>query len=45
LRYEPSRNGALFPHLYGTLPLAFVKWARPIARGRDGHFVLPQECM
>ena len=21
LRYEPSRGGALFPHLYGTLPL------------------------
>ena|SRR5581483_5871216 len=24
LRYEPSRNGELFPHLYGSLPLAAV---------------------
>ena len=45
LRYEPSRNGAQFPHLYGTLPLSFVQWARPIMRGRDGVFVLPQECV
>src|SRR5260370_30616548 len=22
LRWEPSRQGALFPHLYGTLPLS-----------------------
>jgi len=24
LRYEPARGGALFPHLYGTLPVAAV---------------------
>ena len=24
LRWEPSRGGALFPHLYGDLPLAAV---------------------
>ena len=24
LRWEPSRGGALFPHLYGTLPLSAV---------------------
>jgi uncharacterized protein (DUF952 family) len=44
LKYEPSRDGALFPHLYGTLPLSFVKWVRPIRRGPDGSFVLPKEC-
>jgi uncharacterized protein (DUF952 family) len=44
LRFEPSREGALFPHLYGTLPLTFVKWAKPILR-RDGVFVLPPECV
>ena len=43
LKYEPSRDGALFPHLYGTLPLTFVKWAKPIRRGADGEFLLPQE--
>jgi uncharacterized protein (DUF952 family) len=45
LKHEPSRDGALFPHLYGTLPLAFVKWVKPIARNPDGSFVLPKECV
>ena len=44
LKYEPSRGGALFPHLYGTLPLTFVKWVKPIRRGVDGAFLLPREC-
>jgi uncharacterized protein (DUF952 family) len=44
LRFEPSRGGALFPHLYGTLPLALVKWAKPILR-RNGVFALPPECV
>ena len=26
LKWEASRGGALFPHLYGDLPLAAVKW-------------------
>jgi uncharacterized protein (DUF952 family) len=25
LRWEPSRRGALFPHLHGTLPLSAVR--------------------
>jgi uncharacterized protein (DUF952 family) len=45
LKVEPSRDGALFPHLYGTLPLTFVKWVKPIARNPDGSFVLPKECV
>jgi uncharacterized protein (DUF952 family) len=45
LRYEPSRDGALFPHLYGTLPLSSVRWAKPITRSADGIFVLPEECV
>lgn len=43
LRHEPSRDGALFPHLYGSLPLSTVRWAKPIIRDRDGGFVLPKE--
>jgi uncharacterized protein (DUF952 family) len=43
LKYEPSRGGALFPHLYGTLPLTFVRWVRPIRRRADGAFLLPRE--
>ncbi len=31
LRWEPSRGGALFPHLYGTLPLSAVHSRRSAA--------------
>ena len=37
LRWEPSRGGALFPHLYGALPLAAVAWARPLRLESDGR--------
>jgi uncharacterized protein (DUF952 family) len=30
LKWEPSRGGALFPHLYAVLPLSAVRWARPL---------------
>ena len=41
LRYEPSRGGALFPHLYGTLALAAVAWVQPLPLGPDGSHVFP----
>jgi uncharacterized protein (DUF952 family) len=31
VRWEPSRGGALFAHLYRPLRLADVLWARPLA--------------
>ena len=42
LRYEPSRGGALFPHLYGTLPLSAVRWVRPLPLGAGGRHVFPE---
>jgi uncharacterized protein (DUF952 family) len=39
LRWEPSRGGALFPHLYAALPMSAVLWSRPLALGRDGAHV------
>ncbi len=39
LRWEPSRGGALFPHLYGPLALDAVVWTRPLPLGEDGHHV------
>ena len=30
LKWEVSRGGALFPHLYGVLPMTAVRWARPL---------------
>jgi uncharacterized protein (DUF952 family) len=31
LKWEPSRGGALFPHIYGDLPRAAVRWSRSLA--------------
>jgi len=36
LRWEPSRGGDLFPHLYGLLPTAAAVSTRPLALGPDG---------
>ena len=35
LKWEPSRGGALFPHLYGDLPLSSVLWSRALASIAD----------
>lgn len=40
LRWEPSRGGALFPHLHGPLRLADVAWHAPLPLGQGCH-VLP----
>ncbi len=37
LRWEESRGGALFPHLYGPLPPRAVIEAAPLPLGGDGH--------
>jgi uncharacterized protein (DUF952 family) len=42
LRWEPSRGGDLFPHLYAPLPLAAVRWVRPLPLGADGQHVFPE---
>jgi len=42
LKWEPSRGGALFPHLYAVLPVAAVRWARPLADESNGRRVLPE---
>ena len=41
LRWEPSRGGALFPHLYGALPLAAVRSVVPLPLGPDGAHAFP----
>ena len=42
LRYEPSRGGDLFPHLYGPLPLDAVISAAPLPLDADGLHVFPE---
>ncbi len=37
LKWEPSRGGALFPHLYGDLPLSAVIRVEPLPIGPDGR--------
>ena len=37
LRWEPSRGGDLFPHVYAPLALAWVTRAESLALGPDGH--------
>ena len=39
LRWEPSRDGALFPHLYAALPMSAVVWSRRLRLGPDGRHV------
>lgn len=41
LRWEPSRGGALFPHLYAPLDLGAVLWVRPMPLGDDGAHRFP----
>lgn len=38
---EPSRGGALFPHLYGALPLDAVAFVKPLSR-INGRHVFPE---
>jgi len=41
LKWEPSRGGALFPHLYGPLPIEAVVSVHELPLGADGAHVFP----
>jgi uncharacterized protein (DUF952 family) len=41
LKWEPSRGGALFPHLYGDLAVAAVARAELLPLGADGTHAFP----
>lgn len=40
-RWEPARSGALFPHLYGNLPVKSVVGIHELPVGPDGLHVFP----
>lgn len=42
LKWEASRGGDLFPHVYGTIPANLALWVRPLALV-DGEHVFPAE--
>lgn len=37
LKWEPARGGDLFPHLYGALPVAAVRWAKDLPWDGSRH--------
>lgn len=41
LKYEPSRGGDLFPHLYSTFAVDAVLWVKPMPLNTAGRHVLP----
>jgi len=41
LKWEASRGGALFPHLYGPLDPAKVTRSAPLRLGADGRHAFP----
>ena len=41
LKYEVSRGGALFPHLYAPLPLEAVAWVKPLPLDAAGVHEFP----
>ena len=41
LKWEPSRGGALFPHLYGPLPLSAVQRVDPLPLDAQGQHLFP----
>lgn len=43
LKWETSRGGALFPHLYAPLDPALALWAVPLPLGEDGMHIFPAD--
>jgi uncharacterized protein (DUF952 family) len=42
LRWDPSRGGDLFPHLYADLPTALALWVKPLALDQSGTPIIPE---
>lgn len=43
LKWEPSRGGDMFPHLYGSLPVSAVQSVEPLPLGPEGIHRFPEE--
>lgn len=43
LQWEPSRGGALFPHLFAALDPVATLWVRPLPLGADGVHEFPED--
>ena len=45
LKWEKSRGGELFPHIYGSIPASAVRSVRLVAKDEEGGWVLPEEAL
>lgn len=45
LKWEPSRGGDLFPHLYAPLDTTRALWTKPLNLGDEGIPELPKELL
>ncbi len=45
LKWEPSRGGELFPHLYAPLPTRLAVWQRPLDLAEDGAPLIPEDAL
>jgi uncharacterized protein (DUF952 family) len=43
LKWEASRGGQLFPHVYGPILAEMVLWTKPLALRDDGAHAFPTE--
>jgi uncharacterized protein (DUF952 family) len=43
LKWEPARDGDLFPHFYAPLVTSTALWTKPLPLGDDGRHTLPAE--
>ena len=43
LKWEPSRGGALFPHLYAPLDVSTASLVHPLRLAADGVPVIPED--
>lgn len=43
LKWEKSRGGELFPHIYGPLPFAAIRSVHLLRRNDEGDWRLPEE--
>jgi len=42
IKWEPSRGGDLFPHLYAALPVSAAVWVRPLPLGPGDRHIFPE---
>lgn len=42
LRWEPSRGGDLFPHVYGTIPVTKALWVKDLPLAHGAHVFPPE---